>query len=86
MMRKPILLLCGIALITMPACSNEAPPAAPPPPDVLVTVPIQRDVPVYMELVGQAVGFQDRKSFLGSFCGFGPDRTVTPLILIGSLE
>ena len=41
------------------ACSKEAPPAAPPPPDVLVTVPIQRDVPVYMELVGQAVGFQD---------------------------
>jgi len=27
--------------------------------DVMVAAPIQRDVPVYMELVGQAVGFQD---------------------------
>ena len=59
MMRKSFLFLFGVVVMTMPACSQEAPPAAPPPPEVLVTVPIQRDVPVYMELVGQAVGFQD---------------------------
>lgn len=59
MMRKPILFLCGVVLVTAAACGKEAPPAAPPPPEVLVTVPLQRDVPVYMELVGQAVGFQD---------------------------
>jgi membrane fusion protein (multidrug efflux system) len=59
MKRNPLLCMCGVALVTLSACSKEAPPAAPPPPEVLVTVPVQRDVPVYMELVGQAVGFQD---------------------------
>ena len=59
MMRKPILFLCVVALMTASACGKEAPPAAPPPPEVLVTQPVQRDVPVYMELVGQAAGFQD---------------------------
>ena len=59
MMRNPILLLCGVVLVTMSACAKEAPPAAPPPPDVMVTDAIQRDVPVSMELVGQAKGFQD---------------------------
>ena len=59
MMRNPILFLCGVLLLAASACSKEAPPAAPPPPEVLVTEPIQRDVPVWMELVGQANGFQD---------------------------
>ena len=59
MMRNPILFLCGVLLLAASACAKEAPPAAPPPPEVLVTEPVQRDVPVYMELVGQAVGFQD---------------------------
>ena len=59
MIRNPILFLCGVLLLAASACSKEAPPAAPPPPEVLVTEPIQRDVPVYMELVGQAIGFQD---------------------------
>jgi multidrug efflux pump subunit AcrA (membrane-fusion protein) len=59
MKRNPILLLCMVVLAAVSACAKEAPPAAPPPPEVLVTAPIQRDVPVYMELVGQAVGFQD---------------------------
>jgi membrane fusion protein (multidrug efflux system) len=59
MMRNPILFLCGVLVLTASACAKEAPPAAPPPPEVLVTEPIQRDVPVYMELVGQAIGFQD---------------------------
>jgi membrane fusion protein (multidrug efflux system) len=59
MKRNTTLLLCMVVLVVVSACAKEAPPAAPPPPEVLVTVPLQRDVPVYMELVGQAVGFQD---------------------------
>lgn len=39
-------------------CSKEAPPP-PPPPEVLVAEAIQQDVPVFMELVGQAAGSQD---------------------------
>jgi membrane fusion protein (multidrug efflux system) len=59
MKRNAILFLCMVVLAAVSACAKEAPPAAPRPPEVLVTAPIQRDVPVYMELVGQAVGFQD---------------------------
>jgi len=59
MKRNASLFLCIVVLMAVSACSKEAPPAAPPPPDVMVAAPIQRDVPVYMELVGQAVGFQD---------------------------
>ena len=40
------------------ACEQPAPPP-PPPPEVYVTSVTQRDVPVYLELVGQAEGFQD---------------------------
>jgi membrane fusion protein (multidrug efflux system) len=59
MKRNSILVLCSVVLVTMSACAKEAPPAAPPPPEVMVTDAIQRDVPVSMELVGQAKGFQD---------------------------
>jgi membrane fusion protein (multidrug efflux system) len=59
MMRNPILILSSVVLVTMSACAKEAPPAAPPPAEVIVTGAIQRDVPVSMELVGQAKGFQD---------------------------
>jgi membrane fusion protein (multidrug efflux system) len=40
------------------ACTKEAPPP-PPPPEVYTTDVVQRDVPVYLELVGQAFGSQD---------------------------
>jgi len=59
MMRNSLLLLLGVVLVTVPACSPEVPPAAPPPPEVMVAEPVVRDVPVSMELAGQAVGFQD---------------------------
>ena len=59
MNRNSILVLCSVALMTLSACAKDAPPAAPPPPEVMVTDAIQRDVPVSMELVGQAKGFQD---------------------------
>jgi len=45
--------------VLLSACSPAPPPSAPPPPEVLVVEPIQRDVPVPMDLVGQAVGSQD---------------------------
>jgi len=41
------------------ACSEPPPAAPPPPPDVLVADVVQRDVPVYLELVGQTLGYQD---------------------------
>ncbi len=40
------------------ACEKPA-PVAPPPTEVLVTDVVQKDVPVYLELVGQTKGFQD---------------------------
>jgi membrane fusion protein (multidrug efflux system) len=52
--------LLGIAIAALTAACAEPPPAAPPPPpEVLVADVIQRDVPVYLELVGQTLGFQD---------------------------
>ena len=59
MKRNATLFLCVVVLVAVSACAKEAPPVAPPPPEVMVAEPLQRDVPVSMELVGQAVGFQD---------------------------
>ena len=44
---------CGIA------CEKPQTAVAPAPPDVYVAPVIQKDVPVYLELVGQTAGFQD---------------------------
>jgi len=59
MMRNLILLLLAVVFAVVGACSPPPPPAAAPPPEVLVVEPVQRDVPVEMELVGQAAGSQD---------------------------
>ena len=59
MKRNAILCLLGALLVMVSACAKEAAPPPPPPTEVQVTTPLQRDVPVTMELVGQAVGFQD---------------------------
>ena len=48
-----------LVLAATAACKEAPPPAAPPPPDVYVAAAIQQDVPVYLELVGQAKGSQD---------------------------
>jgi membrane fusion protein (multidrug efflux system) len=40
------------------ACEKPAPPP-PPPPEVYVAPVVQKDVPVYLELVGQTEGYQD---------------------------
>ena len=56
---KRLVLAAGVVAAALNlACEQPAPPA-PPPPEVYVTAVIQRDVPVYLELVGQAKGFQD---------------------------
>src|SRR5262245_5643811 len=39
-------------------CEKPTPPP-PPPPEVYVTPVIQKDVPVYLDLVGQTEGYQD---------------------------
>ncbi len=46
-------------LLTMSvACSKKEPPP-PPPPDVQVAAVVQRDVPIYIELVGSTLGSED---------------------------
>jgi membrane fusion protein (multidrug efflux system) len=47
-----------VAIAASVACEKPAPPA-PPPPEVYVAPVEQKDVPVYLELVGQTAGFQD---------------------------
>jgi membrane fusion protein (multidrug efflux system) len=59
MKHNAILSFLGALLVMVSACAKEAAPPPPPPTEVQVTTPLQRDVPVSMELVGQAVGFQD---------------------------
>ncbi len=59
MRRKTIFLLFGVIPVLLSACAKEAPPAAQAPPEVMVAQVVQRDVPVMMELVGQAAGSQD---------------------------
>jgi membrane fusion protein (multidrug efflux system) len=54
-------LTVAVATIAATLCSAcEKPPvAAPAPPEVYVAPVVQRDVPVYLDLVGQTQGFQD---------------------------
>jgi len=47
-----------VAIAASVACEKPAPPA-PPTPEVYVAPVEQKDVPVYLELVGQTEGFQD---------------------------
>ena len=58
MKRTPILALSGLLATALVGCSQKEAPAAAPP-EVYVADVIQRDVPVYMELVGQTRGSQD---------------------------
>jgi membrane fusion protein, multidrug efflux system len=59
MRRKSILLLLCVIPVLLSACAQETAPVQAAPPEVFVAEPIQRDVPVMMELVGQAAGSQD---------------------------
>jgi membrane fusion protein (multidrug efflux system) len=49
----------AIAASLIPMACSKKETAAPPPPEVYVADVIQRDVPIYMELVGQTRGFKD---------------------------
>jgi membrane fusion protein (multidrug efflux system) len=52
--------LAALAAVTLLATGcDEAPVAEAPPPEVYVTPVVQRDVPVFLELVGQTAGSQD---------------------------
>jgi membrane fusion protein (multidrug efflux system) len=55
---RTALVALAIAGACSGACSKPA-PAAPPPPEVYVVPVVQKDVPIYLELVGQTEGFQD---------------------------
>ena len=48
----------GLLLAAAVACSKAEPPP-PPPPEVQVTEAVQRDVPIYIELVGATLGSED---------------------------
>ena len=57
-MMKTLPLLIAAALLCA-ACEKAAPPAPPPPPEVAVGPVVQKDVPIYMEMVGQTSGVED---------------------------
>src|SRR5262245_13789983 len=57
--RRPALIVLAVAAAFGAACKEEAPPAPPPPPEVYVAEVSQKNVPEYLELVGQAEGYQD---------------------------
>lgn len=58
-LRRAMLAAGVVATVASVACGEKAAPPPPPPPEVYTTAVVQRDVPVYLELVGQAEGFQD---------------------------
>ena len=58
MQRAVTLALCGLAALALPGCGKKEGPAAAPP-EVFVADVVQKDVPVYLELVGQTRGSQD---------------------------
>jgi membrane fusion protein (multidrug efflux system) len=52
-------LIATLPCLVAAACGKNEAPAAPPPPEVIVTSVIRQDVPVVMELVGQTKGSED---------------------------
>ena len=51
------LIACFLLVIGAACSKKEAPP--PPPPEVQVTEVVQKDVPIYIELVGATLGSED---------------------------
>ena len=51
------ILIAGFLVATAVACSKKEAP--PPPPEVLVAEVVQKDVPIYIELVGSTLGSED---------------------------
>ncbi|HEY3492996.1 MAG TPA: efflux RND transporter periplasmic adaptor subunit [Solirubrobacterales bacterium] len=50
------ILVLAALLATSTGCGKEEPPPPPPPPEVKVSPVVQRDVPVYVEVIGQTRG------------------------------
>ena len=57
MRRLPYVATLATFAISLGAACKRAEPPAPPPPEVLVTAVVQKDVPIYTEWVGTTVGF-----------------------------
>jgi membrane fusion protein (multidrug efflux system) len=57
--RRRTTIIAAIAACALTIACQKPAPAAPPPPEVYVAQVVQRDVPVYLDLVGQTQGFQD---------------------------
>ena len=57
--RRPTILAAAAIVALSAGCSEKPAPPPPPPPEVYVTDVVQKDVPVYLELVGQTLGYQD---------------------------
>ncbi len=56
--RRSMLVAAAMAAALNTACEKPV-AVVPPPPEVYVAAVVQQDVPVYLDLVGQAEGFQD---------------------------
>jgi membrane fusion protein (multidrug efflux system) len=56
--KKKLKLIVGSLALALAACAKPAPPAAQPP-EVQVTEVVQRDTPIYVELVGATLGSED---------------------------
>ena len=54
---SPMPIVCGLLAISVACSKKEAPP--PPPPEVEVAEATQKDVPIYIELVGATLGSED---------------------------
>ena len=55
--RLPCAAMLTAFAISLGTACKRAESSAPPPPDVLVTAAVQKDVPIYSEWVGTTVGF-----------------------------
>ena len=56
---RTVLLVVASVGATFGVACEKAVPVAPPPTEVYVTEVVQKDVPSYLDLVGQTVGYQD---------------------------
>src|SRR4030095_2702225 len=54
----PILVACFLLMVGA-ACSKKEASTPPPPPEVQVAAVVQKDVPIYIELVGATLGSED---------------------------
>ena len=53
--------ICACAVLALALACSKAEPPPPPPPEVEVTTAVQKDVPIYVELVGSTLGSEDVK-------------------------